>query len=176
MPDTWRRPGEEDLLGVAGIVPGTIPGRKKRFGEAEGIVLSGVQHGAGELAAAGEQAFSGMRACDSLDECFFGGHTAHFKKNPFDEKLCDNWHLYGVERCLHTRWHGGNVYVCDVALIHHSTGHINHAYNENFRRLAKRYAGMQCIRTVCGSSKTGVWHRNVFYWKRELLIRLGRLG
>ena len=48
--------GEEDLLGVAGIVPGTIPGRKKRFGEAEGIVLSGVQHGAGELAAAGEQA------------------------------------------------------------------------------------------------------------------------
>ena len=51
--------GEEDLLGVAGIVPGTIPGRKKRFGEAEGIVLSGVQHGAGELAAAGEQAFSG---------------------------------------------------------------------------------------------------------------------
>ena len=24
--------GEEDLLGVAGIVPGTIPGRKKRFG------------------------------------------------------------------------------------------------------------------------------------------------
>ena len=117
-----------------------------------------------------------MRACDSLDECFFGGHTAHFKKNPFDEKLCDNWHLYGVERCLHTRWHGGNVYVCDVALIHHSTGHINHAYNENFRRLAKRYAGMRCIRTVCGSSKTGVWHRNVFYWKRELLIRLGRLG
>lgn len=168
--------GEADLLGVAGIVPGTIPGRKKRFGEAEGIVLSGVQHGAGELAAAGEQAFSGMRACDSLDECFFGGHTAHFKKNPFDEKLCDNWHLYGVERCLHTRWHGGNVYVCDVALIHHSTGHINHAYNENFRRLAKRYAGMQCIRTVCGSSKTGFWHRNVFYWKREFLIRLGRLG
>ena len=37
--------GEEDLLGVAGIVPGTIPGRKKRFGEAEGIVLSGVQLG-----------------------------------------------------------------------------------------------------------------------------------
>mgnify|MGYP007054376281 FL=1 len=175
MPDTWRRP-EADLLGVAGIVPGAIPGRKKYFGEAEGIVLSGVQHGEGELAAAGEQAFSGMRACDSLDECFFGGHTTHFKKNPFDEKLCDNWHLYGVERCLHTRWHGGNVYVCDVALIHHSTGHINHAYNENFRRLAKRYAGMQCIRTVCGSSKTGVWHRNVFYWKRELLIRLGRLG
>ena len=57
-----------------------------------------------------------------------------------------------------------------------TAGHINHAYNENFRRLAKRYAGMQCIRTVCGSSKTGVWHRNVFYWKRELLIRLGRLG
>ena len=81
-----------------------------------------------------------------------------------------------MERCLHTRWHGGNVYVCDVVLIHHSTGHINHAYNENFRRLAKRYAGMQCIRTVCGSSKTGFWHRNVFYWKREFLIRLGRLG
>ena len=35
--------GEADLLGVAGIVPGAIPGRKKYFGEAEGIVLSGAR-------------------------------------------------------------------------------------------------------------------------------------
>ena len=54
--------GEADLLGVAGIVPGAIPGRKKYFGEAEGIVLSGVQHGEGELAAAGEQAHDAKRA------------------------------------------------------------------------------------------------------------------
>lgn len=79
--------GEADLLGVAGIVPGAIPGRKKYFGEAEGIVLSGVQHGEGELAAAGEQAFSGMRACDSLDECFSAG-TRHISKRIRSMKSC----------------------------------------------------------------------------------------
>ena len=41
--------------------------------------------------------------CDTLDECFFGGYSEHFKANPFDEKICDNWHLYAVDACLYTK-------------------------------------------------------------------------
>lgn len=168
-----------DMLGVAGIVSGLLTGRKRRFAEADGIVLSKVMHGSGgEMA--GEMEFTGMTACDTLDECFFGGRTENFRRQPFDEAICDNWHLYGVERCLRARAQGHKVYVCDVALEHYSPGHINHAYNANFRRLAKNYAGqlqkITTLRTVCGSSKTDFWHRNLFYYKRELLLRLGRMG
>ena len=63
--------GEADLLGVAGIVPGAIPGRKKYFGEAEGIVLSGVQHGEGELAAAGTRHIS--KRIRSMKSCVITG-------------------------------------------------------------------------------------------------------
>lgn len=176
---------EEDILGLAGIIPERMPGKKKRAGEEGGTVLSAIKHGA-KRETAGERDFSGLIVCDSLDECFFGGRTAYFKKNPFDEKLCDNWHLYGVEACLRTRARGGKVYVCDVPAVHTSKGHINHAYNENFRRLAKAYrqrtkhleadCRINVIRTVCGSCRNDWLHRNLFYLKRELLIRMGRLG
>ena len=102
-------------------------------------VLSYVRHGA-ELACAGGLEFHGLVACDTVDECFFGGRTETFRTEPFDEKLCDNWHLYAVERCLRARTRGGRVWVCDVPLIHHSGGNINHSYNEGFRRIAAHYA------------------------------------
>ena len=57
------------------------------------------------------------------------------------------------------------------------------AYNKGFYRVAKRYAGenegegttsLKWLRTVCGSSQTDLLHRLLFYWKREILIRLNR--
>ncbi len=45
----------------------------------------------------------GIMECDTVDECFFGGYAEHFKKYPFDEVVCSNWHLYAVEACLHTK-------------------------------------------------------------------------
>lgn len=192
--------GEEDILGVAGAAEtrrvlekegskAADRQEKRGIGDKAGTcVLSYVRHGA-FLVNAGELAYEGLAECDTIDECFFGGHTGSFQKEPFEEKLCDNWHLYAVERCLRARITGSHVWVCDVPLIHYSGGTINHAYNENFRRIAAWYAKasaaqkwqgetafkIKYIRTVCGSARIDFWHRNLFYWKRELLFLLHRM-
>ena len=38
-----------------------------------------------------------------IDECFFGMRRDTFNLHPFDENLCDDWHLYAVEQCLYHR-------------------------------------------------------------------------
>lgn len=189
--------GENDIVGVAGAVDAAAAaeqGRQIPEDVREGTyVVSNVRHG-DEMEKAGETDFSGMQSCDSVDECFFGGHTAFFQEYPFDEELCDNWHLYAVDRCLFTRMRGNRVYVCDIPLLHYSSGKINHLYNRNFYRIAQRYArgrntkrdagrrgtedgraeGFAWIRTVCGSAGTDWLRRTLFYLKREALIRMGR--
>lgn len=168
-----------DILGVAGAVENPDEHAKNME-----RVLSNVRHGR-ELRVAGEEDFTGMCKCDTVDECFFGGRTSDFRLAPFDEKLCDNWHLYAVERCLHANMTGHRVYVCDIPLIHRSGGKINHAYNAGFYQLARYYHTadrkdpaavhkIACIHTVCGSSRTDWFHRILFYLKRELLIRMHR--
>lgn len=170
--------GKEDILGVAGAVADDSPDAREGT-----CVLSKVRHGK-SLDGAGERDYSGMAECETVDECFFGGHTEFFRAHPFDEKLCDDWHLYAVERCLFTRMRGNRVYVCDIPLIHFSGGTIGHTYNRGFYRIAGRYGGREgrdaghgkitWLRTVCGSSRTDWFHRPCFYWKREILIRMGR--
>lgn len=170
--------GPEDILGVAGAVWDGSGSAGEQT-----CVLSKVRHGKA-LAEAGERDYSGTAECETVDECFFGGHAEFFRAHPFDEALCDDWHLYAVERCLFTRMRGNRVYVCDIPLVHFSGGAIGHAYNRGFYRLARRYAGyarrggagrkITWLRTVCGSSRTDWFHRTCFYWKREILIRMGR--
>ncbi len=168
---------KEDILGVAGAVEDN-----DRQAREHTCVLSKVRHGK-EQVVAGEREYSGMTDCETVDECFFGGHTEFFLQHPFDEIICDNWHLYGVERCMYTRAKGNKVYVCDIPLIHTSTGTIGREYNKGFYRVAKCYAkadkkegtmSLKWLRTVCGSSRTDLMHRLLFYWKREILIRLNR--
>lgn len=189
--------GEADILGVAGAAEtsrvlqseSVTPirrqsGQEVTIGDKAGTcVLSHVLHGDG-LVCAGELEYTGLLECDTLDECFFGGRTETFRTESFDEKLCDNWHLYAVERCLRARVLGNRVWVCDLPLLHYSGGHINHAYNENFKRIAAHYAKLgashpagqiEWIRTTCGSAKVDWFSRTLFYWKRELLFFLHRM-
>lgn len=176
--DFLRQLQTGDILGVAGAVRD-----ERKMGVDASCVISDVRHGA-KRRIVGDATVSGIKKCDTVDECFFGGRTDTFLLAPFDEMLCDNWHLYAVERCLHARCLGHSVYVCGIPLIHTSKGHIDHSYNLGFLRLAQAYhkaAGengqakmIGCIRTVCGSSRTDWLHRTLFYWKRELLIRMNR--
>lgn len=156
----------KDILGVAGTLKGSTK------------VASHLRHGK-KLQCAGEVEYKGLLECDTIDECFFGGRTLQFQQSMFDERLCDNWHLYAVEYCLRTRINDGHVWVCDIPLLHYSSGKINHAYNDNFRKIASYYSvgknQIRMLNTVCGSTKTDIIHRNLFYWKREILFKLRRL-
>ena len=87
--------GREDILGVAGVrfdVPGTYAN------------FMHLNKATGEMVKAGWNQFEGgIMECDTVDECFFGGRTEHFRENPFDEVVCDDWHLYAAEACLNTK-------------------------------------------------------------------------
>ena len=85
---------KHDILGVAGVkfeIPGTITNIMHK------------NNNTGEMVSAGVHKMKGkFMEVDTIDECFFGGHSEHFKINKFNEKLCNGWHLYAVERCLNT--------------------------------------------------------------------------
>ncbi len=226
-----RQVGADDIVGVAGAAEVESPVAGVVADRAGTCVLSYILHGK-DRSCPGEWEFYEIAPCDTVDECFFGGRTSAFLKEPFDEKLCDSWHLYAVERCLRARlsgnrvwvcrlplihggrtsaflkepfdeklcdsWHlyaverclrarlsGNRVWVCRLPLIHESGGHIDHSYNVGLRRIAAHYdrlgragAGVcriSMIRTVCGTVRTDWLHRNLFYWKRELLFLLHRM-
>lgn len=154
------RLGADDLLGVAGV----------RFDTERGI--SNIQHRqntTGRLVRVGKNPPDfGIAECDTFDECFFGGYTEHFKAFPFDEVICDNWHLYAVEECLRTKARG-RVYVCDARLIHLSSGNYNPALVSGFFKLCRKYAGdFPFIRTTCLASQTKFIPLALYCWPRWL--------
>ena len=85
--------GQDDILGSTGVRFDTVG------------VFTDTKHKIGnELQYAGKNRLSGsIVEVDTLDECFFGGHTKHFRDYTFDEILCDDWHLYAAEACLKTK-------------------------------------------------------------------------
>ena len=86
-----EKTGPDDILGVAGTkfeIPGTI---------------SNIRHGKNLTYAGSNRVVNGFMEGDTLDECFFAGHAKHFLEYPFDEIICDNWHLYAAEACLRTK-------------------------------------------------------------------------
>ena len=157
------RIGQDDILGVAGT----------KFNE-KGL-FSNMKHTdsrTGELIYPGNERVRGsIMECDAVDECFFGGYTEHFRDKPFNETLCDNWHLYAVEACLNTKVGTGNVYVCDLFLVHNSDGgNIDFTFYNGFYKLCRHYSkNFSFIRTTCASSKTGFFSA-FFCWPRTILI------
>ena len=133
---------ENDILGVAG---------RKEGGK---CVITNIKHGK-NLSYAGGQRVRELETCQTVDECFFGGYSSYFKINCFDEIICNNWHLLATEQCLRTLSRGGNVYVCDLRMIHYSSGKVNHVYNHEIYQLSKKYKKyFSYVSTSCRNSKT----------------------
>ena len=85
----------DDILGVAGVKfsdPRTITNIMHRSNQTGKIIPAGVYRLEGD-----------MMMCDTVDECFFGGYTEHFRRNPFNESICNSWHFYAAEACLRTK-------------------------------------------------------------------------
>lgn len=114
-----------------------------------------------------------IQEVETLDECFFGGTTKCFRKYPFDERVCNNWHLYAADRCLNAKMNNHHVYVCDISLIHKSYGKTNYAFICNFYKLCKKYSKeMKQIKTTCGISYTNVCGRVSYYFLNSIKLML----
>lgn len=109
-----------------------------------------------------------------VDEGFFGMRRETWEKHPFNEILCDDWHLYCVEECLWNRKNGGKVLVYPTQLHHFSKGTISKAYMDNLKLLCRVYRrDFKHIWTTCYKVRTNPLYINtlVFAWKANRLIK-----
>lgn len=109
-----------------------------------------------------------------VDEGLFGMTANTWKNHPFDEVLCNNWHLYCVEACLFARSHGHCVYVYPSQIHHFSRGKISLGYMKNLKTLCKVYRkDFKYIWTTCYKVRTNPVFINGLYaaWVTNRLIR-----
>ncbi len=71
----------------------------------------------------------------TLDECLFIIPKSVFKTLKFDEKTCNDWHLYATDYCLTAKKKGLNVYVIPCFVYHRSSGY---SYSETFDLTLKK--------------------------------------
>lgn len=85
-----------------------------------------------------------------VDECFFGMLRETYNKHPFNEYLCDDWHLYAVEQCLFHRKEGNKVMLYPSQIHHLSSGKISLKYMEGLVKLVDQYSSdFKYIWTTC---------------------------
>lgn len=100
-----------------------------------------------------------------VDEGFFGMKRDTWNSLKFNEELCDNWHLYCVEMCLHTRRNGNKVYVFPSQLHHFSMGKISLGYMKNLKKLCSVYRkDFKYIWTTCYKVRTNWIYINTLYF------------
>ena len=169
-----ERIGQDDILGAAGV----------RFDSSEGFSnVTHIVNRTGEIVH-GTTKFpeGGMIECGTVDECIFGGHTEHFRQYPFDERVCNNWHLYAAESCLRTKaFLGGKVWCCDVPVFHLSSGTISPAFQYGFYKMCRKYSEyFPFVRTTCGRARTDFIHlfpRFVYLWSHSMAgVILRKIG
>lgn len=115
-----------------------------------------------------------LYAVSCVDEGFFGMKKETWQMLNFNELLCDNWHLYCVEICLHARKNGGHVYVAPIQLHHYSMGTISLGYMRNLKLLCCYYRhDFKYIWTTCYKVKTNAMYINVLYyaWRINRFIK-----
>jgi hypothetical protein len=91
----------------------------------------------------------------TLDECLVIIPKTVFQTLQFDERVCDNWHLYVVDYCLSVKRLGLDVYVLPSYVYHQSTGK-NGKYSKGYRstltKLLKKHKNhFSKIYTTCGN-------------------------
>lgn len=77
---------------------------------------------------------------NSLDECLFVIPKETLLNHPFDETLCDHWHLYAVEYCYQMKKANKDVVVLPLNAYHVSEGDfMNEGYYETLVKVAHKY-------------------------------------
>ena len=113
-----------------------------------------------------------------VDEGLFGMKKSTWENHKFDEKLCDNWHLYAVEMCLYARKNKNKVYVYPIQMHHFSYGTISKAYMDGLKKMCVEYRrDFKYIWTTCYKVKTNPLYMNIllFLWITNRKLRKKKL-
>lgn len=160
-----KRINTYDILGVAGA-----------YGDNDRLsLISNIRTKDGSEYAIPNKLSNDLQEVQTVDECIFGGYTECFKKYPFDDDLCDNYHLYAVEISLRAIIRGDKVFVCDIDLIHKSPGNADKRFFKGVYKLAKAYSNkIDYIYTTNAISSTAPFKREVYYIKQLIKLFINR--
>lgn len=87
---------------------------------------------------------------ETIDECVIVMRKKDFDKIKFDEEVCDDWHLYGVDLSYSVKSREGKVFCIPVPICHLSTGNTNISFYRNLKKLGKKYSSiLPSINSTC---------------------------
>lgn len=165
-PGDWLEQVERKLdtlsdLGIAGVA-----GRDRNPG-----IISNIYH-CNPPAEAGTVHITAPLKVETVDECLVLVPRRIFEKIHFDEKACDDWHLYTVDFSLECRSRGLSVYVIPDTAYHVSTGAINWGdgmkgllscnvyspgYYKTLKKVLKKHSkNFKVVYTTCG-----IWYTSI---------------
>lgn len=132
--ETLNNPG---IIGVAGKVN-------------DNIVRSNIKQGLDPVDVSPYKINKAEHA-STLDECVLIIPASVFKNNKFDDKTCDDWHLYGTDYVLSIQKKGFNSYIIPTTLEHRSKGYsMSQGYYDTIPHIQKKHWRKGLIRTCMG--------------------------
>jgi hypothetical protein len=146
-----RQTAELGVAGVAGMFPspglniwrvGTAPVANRL-----GRVVSGPE----KTPLRCQTAVTDPTVVQTLDEQVLMIPAEVFSRLAFDEVVCDNWHLYGVDYALSVAALGLKPYVFPLPAQHRSPGHVDERYYRTLKKILQKHRGCRVIHTTCGS-------------------------
>ena len=116
-------------LGIAGVA-GKIN---------KGNVLTKISHGITPKSAGNHQIYQPIKV-QTLDECLIIIPKSVFDRLKFDDKTCNDWHLYAADYCLSIRNLDLNAYIIPLFLYHLSEGYsLSDEYYSTIEKLIHKH-------------------------------------
>lgn len=138
-------------------------------------VITNIEHGIPKKAA-GEIHLKEPHKVQTVDECLIIIPKTVFTILQFDEKVCSDWHLYGVDYCLSVERLGFDTYVIPILAYHKSLGYsMSEKYFITLKKIFKKHKNYyKIIYTTMGnwSTRYPVSLNRIYLWSRR---RVGRL-
>lgn len=107
----------------------------------------------------------------TLDECIFAMSKEKWQKLRFDENVCSDWHMYGVDICYENIIGGGQNFILSLDICHDSLGNsTGNGYKKTLKKVVKKYKGrLERITSTCCNIKCNTWGYIWYDWRKKLV-------
>jgi hypothetical protein len=149
LDDNWLENAETSLKLIPGLGIAGVAGKTK-----DGCITN-IEHG-DPPKPAGTIQITQVEPVQTLDECLLIIPKPIFDIVHFDEKVCDDWHLYGVDYCLTAKKMGYEVCVLPMIVFHRSAGQsLSKSYFKTLNEIQKKWRDdFSILYTTMGDWKT----------------------
>lgn len=130
---SWLQEAEEYLNSIPNLGIAGVAGKANKEN-----VLTNISHGIVPKSIGDHQIYSPIEV-QTLDECLIIIPKLIFKLLKFDEKTCDDWHLYAVDYCLSIKNLGFKSYIIPMSLYHLSEGSFSDKYYSTVKKLINKH-------------------------------------